>query len=195
MKNKKVFLVSALAALSMATYSCKGDKAAEAGTETATEATTETTAAEDKPLVGAEFVDLDLSGEGMPIILKAPKDAKIVKSSTGGDLYVYGGKRFKLTVSKSEGSAEEAVANIKLITTDKEMNPSFDKLVDDQPTAFMKSDTQGKLAFTVGITTAEGSVIIQEGMGFDQSPDKFTDYTNDDINLMYDAANTAVAKQ
>ncbi|AWH84855.1 hypothetical protein HYN59_06815 [Flavobacterium album] len=190
MKNK-LFLLSAIAALAFTTYSCKGDKAKE-GTET--EAATEAPAAEDKPLVGSEFVDLDLSGEGIPIILKAPKDAKIIKSTTEGELFVYGGKRFKLTVSKNEGTAEEAVGNIKVLSTDKELNPSFDKLVDDKPTAFMKADTKGKLSFTVGITTGESSVIIQEGMGFDQSPDQFTDYTNDDINLMYDAANTAVAK-
>ncbi|MEL1243615.1 hypothetical protein AAEO56_05025 [Flavobacterium sp. DGU11] len=192
MKNK-VFLVTALAALALTTYSCKGDKAAE-GKATEAEATSETPAAEDKPLVGSEFVDLDLSSEGIPIILKAPKDAKIIKSTTEGELFVYGGKRFKLTVSKRDGTAENSVGMIKELQADKELNPSFDKITDDKPTAFMKADTKGKLSFTVGITTGESSVIIQEGMGFDQSPDQFTDYTNDDINLMYDAANTAVAK-
>jgi hypothetical protein len=193
MKNKKLFLLSTIAALAFTTYSCKGDKAAEAGT--ATKAKTEEKAAEDKPLNGAEFVDLDLSSEGMPIILKAPKDAKIIKSTTEGELFVYGGKRFKLTVSKREGTAENNVGMIKELQADKELNPSFDKLVDEKPTAFMKADTKGKVSFTVGIPTGESSVIIQEGMTFDQSPDQFTDYTNDDINLMYDAANTAVAKQ
>ncbi len=192
MKNKKLFLLSALAAFAFTTYSCKGDKTAEAGTQT--EAKTEEKAVEDKPLNGAEFVDLDLSSEGIPIVLKAPKDAKIIKSTTEGELFVYGGKRFKLTVSKRDGTAESSVGMIKELQADKELNPSFDKLVDDKPTAFMKADTKGKVSFTVGITTGGSSVIIQEGMTFDQSPDQFTDYTNDDINLMYDAANTAVAK-
>lgn len=190
MKNRKFLLFAAIATLTFTTYSCNGNKS-EGATEVAA---TEETAAPEKPLVFAEFVDLDLSSYGIPVVTKAPKDAKVIKSTTEGEVFVYGGKLFKLTFSIHEGTAEESVGLIKEITGDKEMNPGFDKFVAEDPTGFMKQNKEGKLAFTHGVTTGQSSVIIQEGMGFDQSPDQFTDYSADDIKLMYEAAKATVAK-
>lgn len=187
MKNKKMILMGAIAALTLLTYSCKGDKD--------TKAAAETEAAAEKPLVFAEFTDLDLSAEGIPVVIKAPKDAKVIKSTTDGELFVYGGKLFKLTLAKRDGSAEDNVSLLKEMSTDKELNPSFDKLTVDEPTAYVKAKKDGELSFTVGVNTAEGCIIIQEGMSYDQNPDQFSDYSPADVQLMFDAAKTATAKQ
>ncbi len=189
MKNKKFLLVAAIAMLAFSTYSWNGNKSENAA---ATEETA--TAAPEKPLVFAEFVALDLSSYGIPVVTKAPKDAKVIKSTTKGEVFVYGGKLFKLTFSIHEGNAEESVGMIKEITGDKEMNPGFDKFVTEDPTGFIKQNKEGKLAFTYGVTTGKSSVIIREGMTFDQSPDKFTDYSADDVKLMYEAAKATKAK-
>ncbi|MCW4469315.1 hypothetical protein OGH69_10090 [Flavobacterium sp. MFBS3-15] len=194
MKNKKIFLVSTLAMLTLSLYSCKGDKIPTegAGTETAE---TETAAPEEKPLVFAEFTELDLSPEGMPVTIKAPKDAKVIKGSIEGEVYVYGGKRFKLSVKQMSGTAESTVATMKELQADKDLNPSFDKLVEDQPAYYLKASTDGTLSFIYAITTGdESSILVQEGMPHDQSPDQFTDYSNDDVKLMLEAAKTLKAK-
>ncbi len=193
MKNNKLFLATALAALAFTTYSCKGDKATE-GTEAET-AETEA-AAPAKPLVFAEFVDLDLSSNGMPMVIKAPKDAKIIKSTISEDeIFVYGGERFKLTLKKMSGTAENSVATMKELQADKDLNPSFDKLVEDLPTSYLKASKDGTLSFITAVTTSEEScIMVQEGMIGDQSPDQFTDYSADDIRLMYEAAKTLKAK-
>lgn len=188
MKNKKSLLLAAIATLAITTYSCNGSKSEGAA------AATEETAAPEKPLVFAEFVDLDLSSYGIPVVTKAPKDAKVIKSTTEGEIFVYGGKLFKLTFSIREGNAEESVGLIKEMTGDKEMNPGFDKFVTEDPTGFVKQNNEGKLAFTYGVTTGQSSVVIQEGMSHDQSPDQFTDYSADDVKLMYEAAKATVAK-
>ncbi|RZJ70740.1 hypothetical protein [Flavobacterium sp.] len=187
MKKKNLLVLTAIAALSITAYSCNGSKSAEG-------ATAEENATPEKPLVFAEFVDLDLSSYGIPVVTKAPKDAKVIKSTTEGEIFVYGGKAFKLTFMLREGTAEESVGQIKEMTGDKEMNPSFDKFVTEDPTGFIKSNKEGKLSFTYGVTTGESSVIIQEGMTYDQSPDQFTDYSPADVKLMYEAAKASVAK-
>lgn len=193
MKNKKSFLLSALVALAMSVYSCKGDKIHAEGAEAET-AETETAAAE-KPLVFAEFAELDLSTEGMPITIKAPKDAKVIKGSVEGEVYIYGGKRFKLSVKQMAGTAESTVATLKELQADKELNPSFDKLVEDQQTYYLKANNDGTLSFITAVTTGEEScILVQEGMPHDQSPDQFTDYTVEDIKLMFETAKTLKAK-
>jgi len=189
MKNKKFLLVAIFASLAFATYSCNGNKSENVA---ATEETA--TAAPEKPLVFAEFVDLDLSSYGIPVVTKAPKDAKVIKSTTEGEVFVYGGKVFKLTFANREGNAEESVGIIKGITSDKEINTSFDKFVTEDPTGFIRQNKDGKLSFTYGVTTGTSSVVIQQGMSFDQSPDQFTDYSADDVKLMYEAAKATIAK-
>lgn len=188
MKNKKTLLLAAISTLAMTAYSCGSKSEGEAPK------TEEAAAAPEKPLLFAEFVDLDLSADGIPVVVKAPKGAKVIKSTTEGELFVYGGKVFKLTLSTHEGTPEEAVGVIKEMTGDKELNPGFDKFVTEDPTGFVKQNTEGKLAFTYGVAVGESTVIIQEGMGYDQSPDQFTDYSADDVKLMYEAAKATVAK-
>ena len=196
MKNKKMILLCGFAALALSISSCKGDKTANGETavsETETVVEDEPLVVEDEPLDGAKFVDLDLGSEGLPVALKAPKDAKIIESSTEGTLFVYGGKRFKLTLSSVEDqSVEEYVALLREFKKDPEMNPSFDKFIYDDATGYMAADKDGKLTFTVGVPVGDNCVIIQEGIDFDKSPDQFTDYTAEDVQLMYDAARTAV---
>jgi hypothetical protein len=193
MKNKKVFLLSALAALMFTTYSCKGDKAAEAKDGEAP--TTEAAAPEEKALVFAEFTDLDLSPAGFPMTIKAPKDAKVTKGEIEGEVYVYGGKRFKLSIKEMSGSAETAVGAMKELQADAEMNPSFDKLVEDQPTYYLKANKDGALSFVFAVNkNEEYCMMVTEGVPFDQSPDQFTDYSADDVKLMLEAAKTLKAK-
>lgn len=191
MKNKKLLLAISLAALTLSLYSCKGDKIPTEGAEAAAE----TEASVEKPLVFAEFTDLDLSAEGFPVTIKAPKNAKVIKSTIEGEVYVYAGKRFKLSIKEMPGTAEGSVATMKELQADKELNPSFDKLVEDQPTYYLKATTDGQLSFVYALTTSEESCfMVTEGMPYSDSPDQFTDYSNDDVKLMLEAAKTLKAK-
>jgi hypothetical protein len=194
MKNKKLILLGALAALALTTYSCKGDKAAETKPEGEKK---ETAAAQVKPLVLAEMTDLDLSSYGFPILLKAPKDAKVIKSDTDAEeLYIYGGKQYKLTISKREGLAEDAVKSLGSYRFKKEINPTPDTIIAEDATGFIGKDPEGTHSFLRAIQTGPICILISDGMSYSQSPDPSESMivTPEDIKLMYDAVKMSKAK-
>lgn len=199
MRNKKMILLSSFAALTMSLYSCKGDKAENTDaenvseTETVSDAETEEVVS-DQTLAFADFVDLDLSSEGMPVVIKAPKDARIIE---GGDqrLFIYGGKRFKLTLEVNEDdTAEEYLEYSKAIVMDKEINPDFDKFIDESDNGFLSKDTYDIYWFYAAVPYGDSCIVIEEGMDFDKSPDQFTLYSEEDTKLMYQSAASAVVK-
>lgn len=142
----------------------------------------------------ADLTDLDLSANGIPVTVKAPKNAQVMVYKTNGDVCVYGGKFFKLTFSQMDGAVADNMDMIKAMITDKDLNPSFGKIEAEDANGFMKSDKDGKVSFRQFVQAGDKTVIISEGMPYDISPDQFTDYSNDDINVMYEAAKTTVAK-
>jgi PBP1b-binding outer membrane lipoprotein LpoB len=142
----------------------------------------------------SDLVDLDLTSNGIPLTVKAPKDSKVLVYKTNGDVCVYGGKFFKLTFSQMDGAMADNMDMIKGMIVDKELNPSFGKIEAEDANGFLKADKDGKVSFRQFVQTGEKTVIISEGMPYDISPDQFTDYSNDDIKVMYEASKTAVAK-
>lgn len=142
----------------------------------------------------SDLVDLDLTSNGIPLTVKAPKDSKVLVYKTNGDVCVYGGKFFKLTFSQMDGAMADNMDMIKGMIVDKELNPSFGKIEAEDANGFLKADKDGKVSFRQFVQTGEKTVIISEGMPYDISPDQFTDYSNDDIKVMYEASKTAIAK-
>jgi hypothetical protein len=142
----------------------------------------------------ADLVDLDLSTSGMAIVTKAPKDATIIKSKNNTDVTVYGGKFFKVTFSEMDGAVEDNIGTMKSIVSDKEINPSFDKFEAEEKNGFLKKNKEGKLAFSCFTGAGGKTILAQEGMQYDLSPDQFTDYSPEDVKLMYEAAKATKAK-
>lgn len=151
----------------------------------------------------SDLVDLDLSSKGFNVITKAPKGARIIQD--GDDIAVYGGKFFKMTLSKQDfshpfnegetySSIAEKVADIKILAGDAEMNPGFVKFEAEDKNGFLKRSTTTGLTFTYGIKTGDKAIMISDGITYDISPDKFTKYTDDDVKVMYEAAKATVAK-
>jgi hypothetical protein len=142
-----------------------------------------------------DLADLDLSANGIPLVTKAPKGAKLMKYDVDGSTVVYGGKNFKLTFSKMDGTAAENHAEMKEITGNKEVNLSFDKFEVEDKTGFIRKDKSGKLTFLYYVDVPGGGCYeIVGGMPFDLSPDKFFDYTPEDMKVMYEAAKATAAK-
>ena len=141
-----------------------------------------------------DLVDLDLSANGIPVITKAPKDAKIMTYDLPKSVIVYGGKFFKLTFEASEGSVAENLDGLKSIATNKDVNPNFDKLEVDEKNGFLKKNKDGKLSFIYMVSAGGKAVSIVEGMPYDISPDQFSDYSADDVKLMFEAAKATKAK-
>lgn len=173
--------------------SCGGSEA-KTTTEAAATETSSEAAVNETHFKVSDLVDLDLSSNGIPLMVKAPKDSKVMVYKTNGDVCVYGGKFFKLTFSQMDGVLTDNMEMIKGMIVDKELNPSFGKIEAEDANGFMKSDKDGKVSFRQFVQAGEKTVIISEGMPYDISPDQFTDYSNDDIKVMYEAAKTAVAK-
>lgn len=180
-------------ALTFALSSCGGSSEKPATDGAATETSAESAINETHFTIN-DLVDLDLSSNGIPMTVKAPKDSKVMVYKTNGDVCVYGGKFFKLTFSQMDGAVEDNMDMIKGMIVDKELNPSFGKIEAEDQNGFMKSDKEGKVSFRQFVQAGQKTVIISEGMPYDISPDQFTDYTNDDIKVMYESAKTAVAK-
>ncbi len=178
-------------AIGITLTSCGGAKAS-GETETTTPPTE--IVATDVHYTAADLVDLDLSSYGFPVMTKAPKDAKIIKATSGTEVYVLAGKFFKLTFSDMDGAVADNMDMVKSMVTDKEMNPSFDKLELDEAMSFLKKNKEGKLSFRVFGDLGAKTLIITEGIPFDLSPDGFTDYAADDMKLMYEAAKATVVK-
>ena len=180
-------------ALSIALTGC-GSSETKTTTESAATETSSEPAINETHFNVTDLVDLDLSSNGIPVTVKAPKDSKVMVYKTNGDVCVYGGKFFKLTFSQMDGSVADNMDMIKGMIVDKDLNPSFGKIEAEDASGFLKSDKDGKVSFRQFIQAGEKTVIISEGMPYDLSPDQFTDYSNDDVNVMYEAARTAVAK-
>jgi hypothetical protein len=143
----------------------------------------------------SDLVDLDMSANGIPLVTKAPKGAKLMKYEVDGSTTVYGGKNFKITFKKWDGTAAENHADMKEVVGNKEVNVSFDKFEVEDKTGFMRKDKSGQLTFLYYVDLPGGGCYeISEGMPFDISPDKFFDYTPDDVKVMYEAARATVAK-
>ncbi len=142
----------------------------------------------------ADLVDLDLSANGIPVVIKAPKGSKVLKYDVDGSISVYGGKFFKVNFKQIDGALADNMSMYKSMKTDKEMNPSFEKLETEEANGFMAKNTSGYLSFIYGLEAGGKSVVITEGMPYDISPDQFTDYPNDDIKLMWEAAKSAKVK-
>jgi len=150
----------------------------------------------------SDLVDFDLSSKGINVITKAPKGARVIKD--GNDIVVYGGKFFKITFSKQDfvnpfnedekyESISEKVADLKTVAGDIDMNPSFIKFEAEVKNGFLKRSKTG-LTFVVGVKSGEAAIIITDGMSYDNSPDKFTKYSDEDIKVMYEAAKATLAK-
>lgn len=190
MKKVSLFLMAAFAALFFT--ACGGsDKKAEEGEAAATEAA----APADKHYTAAELVDLDLSAQGVNAVVKAPAGAEVKKSSDGREVYVQAGKFFKMTVKNNEGSSADFLGMVKPMASDKELNPSFDKFEEESATGYLKKNTDGKMSFMHMIDKADGnSLVISEGVPFDVNSDGNTEYSADDVKVMYEAAKAAKAK-
>ena len=183
------------AAVSILLTACGGGSADKSNTVSTPEAPIPAAPnAIDNHFTVADLVDLDISADGIPVIVKAPKEAKIIKYAVEHSVVVYGGKFFKMTYSSMDGKVADNINMMRMMATNKEMNTSFNKLESDSPNGFLKSDTKGKLNFIYGVLAGGKTVIITDGMPIDISPDKFTDYTADDIKLMFEAAKGAKAK-
>lgn len=142
----------------------------------------------------ADLVDLDLSSYGIPVITKAPKGSKVMKYAASGEISVYGGKFFKITFSQMDGALDDNFTLIKEMVSDKELNPSFDKFEAEEKYSFLKKNKEGKFAFSCALQSGDKTIFIAEGMAYDISPDKFTDYSPEDVKLMYEAAKATVLK-
>ena len=186
---KKISLIF-FAAVSIILTACGGGSTDKSNTAAIPEAPK----ANENHFTAADLVDLDLSANGIPVIVKAPKGAKIIKYDVDNSIAVYGGKFFKMTYSAMDGAVKDNIDMMRSMATNKEMNTSFNKLESDAPNGFLKSDTKGKLNFIYGVLAGGKTVIITDGMPLDISPDKFTDYTADDIKVMFEAAKGAKAK-
>jgi hypothetical protein len=185
-------ILTGCVALTLMLTSCGGSGEKAATEITATESTEPKV--NETHYTAADLVDLDLSSNGIPLTVKAPKDSKVMVYKTNGDVCVYGGKFFKLTFSQMDGAMEDNKEMIKSMIVDKEINPSFEKMEAEDQNGFLKLDKSGKVSFRQFVQAGQKTVIISEGMPYDISPDQFTDYTNDEIKVMYEAAKTAVAK-
>ncbi len=182
-------------ALSLVLTSCGGSgNKTEAGNAAASTEAPAEPAVNETHFKLSDLVDLDLSSNGIPVTVKAPKDSKVIVYKTNGDVCVYGGKFFKLTFSQMDGALADNMEMIKGMIVDKELNPSFGKIEAEDANGFLKADKDGKVSFRQFVQAGEKTVIISEGMPYDISPDQFTDYSNDDIKTMYEAAKTAVVK-
>lgn len=181
-------------AVSLTLSSCGGGASTQSNGKEAAE-TTASAAPTDVHYKLTDLVDLDLSAHGLPVIVKAPKDAKVIPYSVNGDICIYGGKFFKITVSQMDGALDQNLGTMKAIVADKEMNPSFDKFEVEDDNSFLKRNTKGELAFLSGMQWGEKTVFIADGIPFDISPDQFTDYPAEDVKLMYEAAKLAVEKK
>lgn len=150
----------------------------------------------------SDLVDLDLSSKGFNVITKAPKGSRIIQD--GNDIAVYGGKFFKMTFSKHDFSLPfneeekyenmaEKMADMKILASDAELNPSFVKFETEDENGFLKRN-KTDMTFVRGLKSGDHAIIITDGMTFDVSPDKFTKYSDDDVKTMYAAAKATVAK-
>ncbi len=74
------------------------------------------------------------------------------------------------------------------------MNPSFDKFEEEDTHSFLKKNKEGRLTFTHGLEADGKTILVSEGMPYDISPDQFSDYSADDIKIMYEAAKATKAK-
>jgi hypothetical protein len=153
----------------------------------------------------ADLVDFDLSANGLPIITKAPQGARVIIEKSSGDIIVYGGKFFKITFKKNDFknpfSDDEEFENIaavidfyKSMASDADMNPSFDKFEIEEENGYLKKNKDGKLSFLCGLKVGTNAVLMSEGMTYDLSPDKYTDYSVDDVKVMFQAAKATKIK-
>lgn len=181
-------LVAALIVTSCGGGEKKGAEGEAAGAEAAA-------APADKHYTAAELVDLDLSAQGVNAVVKAPAGAEIKKSSDGREVYVQAGKFFKMTVKNNEGASADFLGMVKPMASDKELNPSFDKFEDETETGYLKKNTDGKMSFLHMIDKADGnSLVISDGVAYDYNSDGNTEYSADDIKVMYEAAKASKAK-
>jgi hypothetical protein len=153
--------------------------------------------AEVKHYTSADLVDLDLSAHGYPLIVKAPKDAKVVKSTLSDGIAVDGGKAFGLTISKNEGTDAAYMHDgiKKLEATPESM---FAKFEAEDKTGFIKKNTEGKFSFKYYVEAGKDSYTVVEGIPFDLAdPNDFDLYTFtlDDIKVMYEAAKATKLKK
>ncbi len=117
-----------------------------------------------------------------------------MKYEANGNIIVYGGKFFKITYSVSDGTAADNLSLLKEMTSDTEMNPSFVKFETEDELGYIKENKEGKLSFTYAVDAGDKNVTMQEGIPYDLSPDKFTDYSAEDVKVMYQAAKATIAK-
>jgi hypothetical protein len=185
-QNKMKKTILGLMAFTIILSSCGGGAAKE-GAEAESKVT-------ETHYTAADLVDFDLSTSGIPLVTKAPKDARVIKSTNNKDITVYGGKFFKVTFSEMDGTAEENISSMKSIVSDKELNPSFEKFEAEDKNGFLKINKEGKLAFSCFYDANGKTILAQEGMQYDLSPDQFSDYSAEDVKLMFEAAKATKAK-
>jgi hypothetical protein len=159
-----------------------------------TETTATETAISEKHYTAADLVEFDLSSAGINVITLAPKGAKTIKYEVNGNITVYGGKFFKNTFSFLDGIVADQMSESKSMQSNKELNPSFDKFEQEDETGFLSKKTDGTLSFTRMVQVGTKTLFIQEGMPYDVSPDQFTEYSPEDIKIMYEAAKATKIK-
>jgi hypothetical protein len=153
----------------------------------------------------ADLLDFDLSAYGIGVITKAPQGARVIVEKSSGDIIVYGGKNFKITFKKTDFknpfNEDEEYADIaaliddmKLMAITPGMDPNFEKLEVEEKNGYMTKSKSGKLYFVYGIKVGLDALKMTPGMTYDLSPDKFTDYTPDDIRVMFGAAKATRVK-
>ncbi|WP_045113619.1 hypothetical protein [Microscilla marina] len=136
------------------------------------------------------FAVFDLSNAGFAATIMAPKNARVIPHKTNLGVTIYGGKYFKMQLNKIQGTAQENTQAIRALATDKDLNPSFAKLEVDGATGYLKADKNGALSFVHCVGTNGETVVISSGMPYRLSPDKFTAYTRQDVQLMWKSAKT-----
>ena len=144
-----------------------------------------------------DLVLKDLSADGIPATILAPKNATVIWTDDKREAYVYGGKFFKVTiyVRDTTTSAEEANEEYRAIVTNKEVNPDFVKFVEESGTGYLREDKGNQLSFLIFVNRkAGGHYNLHDGITYDFSPDHSTDYTPDDIKVEYAAAKSFTFK-
>ncbi len=155
--------------------------------DTTTGASTEQTAAA-SALTLESLVDTDLTSQGIPVTIKAPKDAKISKGSGETELIVDGGDNFKIEVRATKSSdITESINTQKEMVSDTSLYPSFEKFELNEPQGYVKKSTSGEKTFYYAVKlNAEGGYVTIKN-------EVMSTFTPEAIDLMYQAAKLAKA--
>lgn len=195
----KFFLpLAASAAIALALTSCGG------GSTDAAKSDASGDKATDKHYTSvSELTDVDLSSYGYPLVIKAPKGAKVMKDTVMKTLAIDGGKYFKCSVSQSSGAEADGMGAsfaFKLAhaaNEDSTIAPHFSKYLVDKPDQMLVESKPGNsntFIVTVNAKKAPAYFTFHDGIAYDLNEDQNTDFTPADVKTMFEAATQAKAK-